>query len=299
MSTAEIEQDRTMSSENANENPPAPPGSYKTALDLLRPELMAMPSDRIMRGVSLDASVAAQIAEAGAAKLLPHRDALIAEYGERASVLVDGLTTTAHATKQTDIELARTKTSDDLTPMQAEAAKHYELLMTDARGLVNRGFLDPKSLDPAQTVLGYQALLQSVLVLVSLFRELWPVLQHHTHLKLTHLDAAELAAQQMTTTIALRDYGVHRIAATDLRNRALTKLIRDYDAIRRMVTYVRWEEKDVDDLVPSFWAAARGRKRRAKPQRVASSTHGGPAPTHTTEDVQPSRQPLASRDRAE
>jgi hypothetical protein len=257
-----------MTSENSNE--PPPPLSYKASLELVRPELAAIPSERVLRGVTLDASVAAKVAEAGAAKLMPHREALIAEFGERVRVLLDGLVVIAHATKQTDIELARTKTSDDLSPMQAEVTKHYELLMAAARALATHGFIHRPALEPAESILGYDALINSLLILVSLFRELWPNLEHRTLIKLTDLDAAELAAHRMTSAIAYRDFGVHRVAAADLRDRAMTKLLKDYDAIRRVVSYLRWEEKDADVLVPSFWAAARGRKRRTKAEHVAS-----------------------------
>jgi hypothetical protein len=277
-----------MSSENLTENPPPPPGrSYRDALERVRPVLMAIPRDHLIREPKLDPSRTARMAEATATKLLPLRAALVAECGERAGVVLDGLVTIADAVKQADIEVERTKTSDDLSHLHAAVMKHHQALLTDAHALVSRNVIPLSEVERAETTKGYKPLLKSLLILVSLFRELAddPVAQ--VLVKPTDLDAAELAVQRMNTAIAYRDQGVSQLAALDLRTRAMTKLIRDYDAIRRFVTYVRWEEGDADDLAPSFWAASRGTARRSRKRRGPLEPTPAPASVRSDRDARP------------
>jgi len=60
----------------------------------------------------------------------------------------------------------------------------------------------------------------------------------------------------------LRFVGVGRITqspAVELRVRALSKLLTEYDELCRMVTYLRWHERDFDQLAPSPFSGRRGR----------------------------------------
>ena len=53
-------------------------------------------------------------------------------------------------------------------------------------------------------------------------------------------------------------------AAADMRNRAFTLFTRGYDQVRRAVVFLRWNEGDADQLVPSLYAKHhRARKKRA------------------------------------
>ncbi|WP_200850180.1 hypothetical protein, partial [Klebsiella pneumoniae] len=45
----------------------------------------------------------------------------------------------------------------------------------------------------------------------------------------------------------------------ELRRRAYSVFVQTYDEVRRAMTYVRWEEDDVDEIVPSLYA---GRSRK-------------------------------------
>jgi hypothetical protein len=56
------------------------------------------------------------------------------------------------------------------------------------------------------------------------------------------------------------------------RARALSRLVRVYEEVRRMVTFLRWHQDDVDAITPSLWA---GRHRRGR----ARDLEPGPSPT--------------------
>ena len=58
--------------------------------------------------------------------------------------------------------------------------------------------------------------------------------------------------------------------------RALSKLIRDYDQIRRMMAYLRWEDGDIDETVPSLYA--RRGSSRPKTDGADDETDGNDEP---------------------
>ncbi len=237
------------------------PLAYRAALDGLRASLMAMPEEQVRRTVTLDATAAAMIAEASANKAEPFRAALTAQFGTAATAVLDALPVIARATRQTEIELAGAAVSNDLSAMHEEVRAAYQLLVTDAGSLANRKLLDPKRLEAARDIQGYQALVDSTLVLVLVLRERWAELAAHTPLKLADLDRAETVAQRMSAAMGDRDNGVSRAPAMELRARALSKLLQTYEEVRRMMTFLRWHQDDADAITPSLWAA-RGRRSR-------------------------------------
>ena len=236
--------------------------AYRAALDAQRAELMAMPEQEVERKLTLDASAAAIIAESAAKKVQPYRAELVAQFGKDAGTLVDTLPNLARATRQADIEVAGTASRSDLSEENEVLRGEYQLLMTDSESLANRKLLDAKRLEPARDVQGYQALIRSVLLLVFVLREHWAQIKSHTPITEADLDRAEATAQRMSTALGDRDIGVGRAPAVELRSRAISKLTRTYEELRRMMTYVRWYQDDVDEITPSLWAM-RSRKSRS------------------------------------
>lgn len=237
--------------------------SYKAALDARRPVLRAIAEDQILRDLRLDATHAAAVAEGTAKKLLPYRDAIAARFGEDAAVLVDELLTTARATKQADIELTLAEPSADMSELAKDVSHVYSMLMADATSLSKRRLLDGTRLEKARSIKGYRALLTSTLLLIALLREEWPKIEGRAILSLEELDYAEAVALRLSTALTDRDQNVDGVPARELRARALSKLVRDYRQLHRMMQYLRYDHGDVDEIIPSFWAT-RGRTRRTE-----------------------------------
>jgi hypothetical protein len=244
------------------------PLAYRAALDAVRAALVAMPESEVERFTTLDASAAAVIAEASANKVAPYRAALVAQFGGVARAALDELPVLARATRQADIELAASQPLTDLSALHEEVRAAYQLLITDADSLANRKLLDGQRLEAARDIQGYQALLQSTLVLVNVLRDRWSGFAGQTPLTVADLDRAEAAAQRMSAALGDRDNGVSRAPALELRARALSKLVRVYEEVRRMITYLRWHQDDVDAITPSLWASRgrRGRSRDVEPE---------------------------------
>lgn len=261
-------------------NPSAP--VYQAALDQQRSSLWAMPKEQLERKPALDPSASAVLAEATANKLQAYRGEVVAQFGEAAGIKLDELTPVARATLQADVEYAGTAATTDIAALAEPVRSDYQLLITDSDSLANRKLLDPKRLEPARDIQGYAALIRSVLVLVFVLREQWPQLKDHTPLTEADLDRAAANAQRMQAALGNRDNNVNRAPAAELRLRALSKLIHLYEEVRRMMTFLRWYDGDVDTIVPSLWAGRGGRKARSAddgtdPTADPTSDNGEPA----------------------
>lgn len=223
-----------------------------------------MNEEEVRRSHTLEANAAAVQAEASAKKLEPYRAALVAQFGESATRTLDELLVYARATQHADIELAATEIPTDLSKHHDDVRRAYQLLITDADALANRGHLDATLLESARDIQGYQTLLKSTLVLAQTLRAHWSSVTGRSPLTLADLDHAELVARRMAEALGDREHGVTRAPAAELRARALSKLVAVYEETRRMMTYLRWYQDDQDTIVPSLWAnrGRRGRGRR-------------------------------------
>lgn len=245
-----------------------------------------MNEDEVQRTHTLEANAAAVQAEASAKKLEPYRAALVAQFGESATRTLDELLVYARATQQADIELAATEIPTDLSKHHDDVRRAYQLLITDADALANRGHLDATLLESARDIQGYQALIKSTLVLVQTLRANWSSVTGRSPLTLADLDHAEVVARRMSEALGDREHGVSRAPAAELRARALSKLVALYEETRRMMTYLRWYQDDADTIVPSLWAnrGRRGRGRREDDQADDTDTPftpvSGPVPNN-------------------
>jgi len=233
---------------------------FQVALESQRAALLAMPEDKIERRARLDPSAAFLIAWASAERLAVHRGRPAGRFGGGAGGAMGGPPSIALATRQADVEHLKHERSDDLGALHDSVLAAHRLLLTDAEALVNRGVIPERALENARGIQGYQAALDSLQVVISVFREHWTAVSTRTPTTVLDLDRAEDVAMRMSRAMSMRGPSAASIAASDLRARALSKLIATYDELRRMVGYLRFYEGDADAIVPSFYAGRGGRK---------------------------------------
>lgn len=265
--------------------------ALKTALDERRPSLLAMNEQDVDRQPKVDASVAAEIVIGSAPRIAHHRPAIVAQFGDEAGTLVDELPVVALATKQADVELTAAAVNADLGPLEADMRAEHQLLLTDAQALANRKLIEPQRLDAARGTMSYRQLIHSTLVLVALFREHWAAIESHTPMTTADLDRCEQKATRMLTTLGEREQGASRVPAVELHFRALTDLVRRYDEVRRMVSYLRWREGDADEIAPSLYARRAGRK--AQDESTPSTDVSPAAPAAPAPAVLPNGAPAS------
>ena len=264
----------------------ADPVALKAALDATREDLAGMAPSEIVATPGLDASAATAIAIGSLPRIAEQRAAVAEALGEQHAAALDALPTVAYAAHQANIELAAADAANDLGEMADALAEDHRLLLTDAEALAKGKLLDRSRIDLGRPVVGYRALVQSTLVLVSLLREHWASVSSRTPLTLGDLDGIERRAQLMLRALDEREQGSTRLRAADTRSRAMSKLVHVYGEVRRDITFVRWSQDDVDEIAPSLWSGRRGRTRT----ETAAPSPGAPArPTPSPPRARPRR----------
>lgn len=163
--------------------------------------------------------------------------------------------------------LAASAPTEDLPALARRAIQLRELLTSDASALVRRGLLEGKRLSDLKRRPGYLAIAYDLGVLVRVLRARWSDIASKSAIQPSDLDEADRLYERLSHAHGARSRASENItSAADDRVRAFTLLVRAYDQARRAAVFVRWEEEDADDLVPSLWAGRGGRRAtKAKP----------------------------------
>ena len=170
--------------------------------------------------------------------------------------------------------LAASEPAEALPALVARAAELRDQLVTDATALARRGLLDSRALNELKGGNGFLNVGSDLGVLVRMLRERWSDIKGKSAIQTEELDEAEQLFERITLAYAERSQQpVRAAAAADDRTRAYSLLVDAYDQARRAISYVRWEENDVDKFAPSLWSG-RGGRGSAK---AAPADHGGGA----------------------
>lgn len=269
---------------------------FTEALDILRPELVALPAADLER-VTVNIEDAVLTALGAAPKLQALRPALVARFGEVTTAVIDRVEVVARAAaKAQTLHVAYLK-GKTLEPLSEAVVHERTALLLDAQSLVQRKILDPARIAGLRGVAAYQDQCFDVLQLVSMYREEWPSLTGRTPLTVADLDRAEGAAHRLATELGVRDQAAAGSSpADDLRRRAFTLFVRTYDQARRLVTFLRWHEDDADSIVPSLWAGRASRRAQESVPRspVPATPPAGAAATPAPSSGLPGASPFVA-----
>ncbi len=163
-----------------------------------------------------------------------------------------------------------------LEELYATACEWRRTLLSDARALEHRGLLTPGCLERLRRRRGYRNVAFDLAALCTLLRNNWPAIENRSASSIAELEHAEVIAERLLTAVGRHERGpTVRRAASEMRRRAFSLVIRTYDQLRRGILYVRWHEGDADAIMPSLYAQRR--RKRATGSRRRS---GPPAPVH-------------------
>lgn len=254
-----------------NESPPSTDPSESSplqrALERLRPRLLAIPAEKIAIVPRVDPDRAIAIVNGSLARIARQRDGIAAELGEAAAAILDELPVAVHAAQWATVEAAWDGSIHDARALHEELFADHRLLSLDAEALAARGLLPRARVDAGRPAKGYRTVANSVLVLVSLFREHWPQLESKTAVTQDHLARLETRAVRALDILDRARRGRLPRPAHELRLRALVHLLDVYGEVRRRIQYVRYPHRDADEIAPSAYSGrhARANGRRASP----------------------------------
>lgn len=158
-------------------------------------------------------------------------------------------------------------------------------LWSDAIALSKRGFVDPERLAQVPGTNGSKNTAASAFILVELFRKSWSQIAGRTVVPAAELDEAESLANRLEIALGVKEQGPVGVPEASLtRHKAYALFVRAYDQVRRAVTYLRWDDGDIDKIVPSLYAGRFKKSGSELEQDQAAPANGqapAPAPTNT------------------
>ena len=245
------------------------------ALDALRAELLAIPK-RDLLPVNLDVARAALVVLGATPDIRACRADLVDLFREERTSVVDRIELVARAALHAHSTLRNLESGADVPALSAEVLSFREVLVAVVRTLIARRLLAGTVLRELQGSVGFSNQSLDVLQLTSMLADRWADLGPHTGLDLAYLRRAESAANALATAVGIRNQA-SRSSTADLRQRAFTLLVREYDEARRLISCLRWHEGDADRIAPSFMGRPGGRRKKKRA--------GGPGLEPTTTQV--------------
>jgi hypothetical protein len=172
---------------------------------------------------------------------------------------------------------------DNLPALAEEGAALLVTLKADCDSLIVRKLMNPDALKDYSGQKGYKTLAINLQIVGSALTEAWPRIQGKCGTEQTELDRADKLATRIQRLVGLREQSPAEIAeSADNRARAFTVFYRGYNQVRRAISFLRWDEDDVEKIAPSLYA---GRKHKASSENVVPVVAPAPAPAPAAANV--------------
>jgi hypothetical protein len=231
--------------------------AYQTLLD----EMLELAEDELVAvNVDIPAVVTTVLAALPAIRALrPQVIAMTQRYDlERFDKLEAYTLAVAYANS---IFLAASQPPDSIDLLADEAASLRDLLVAEANTLAQRRIIDGHRLKELRGADGRHNLAVDLFMLAAMLRKAWPAIAGKTSLHIAEIDLAEALADKLLTAVGLCEHGPVIVAtAAENRRRAYTLFARAYDNARRVVHFLRWTDRDADDIAPPLQGKITRRK---------------------------------------
>jgi hypothetical protein len=262
--------DKTIMENTNSERTTVPPNtsgldaSFYGALHQVGDELLAIPVAKLLP-VNIEIHAAVVTALGVQPELEGYREEVREWFGDEWAARIDALPTYAKAAAQAHGEfLASQNSSTEVNAVSKELIEMRELLLTDLTSLVNRKRVDAAVLSGLRGSVGFRNQVLDVVQLTAVFRRHWATVGGVTPVAMGDLERAEALAAKLTRLLGVREQGsLEATGIGEMRQRAFTKFVGTYDQLRRAMTFLRWDEDDVDSIIPSLWAGRGGRGKRS------------------------------------
>ncbi len=273
-----------MTTQSPITNSPAPADDfqYRQALEAVRPEMAAIPEDKLV-SINLDIPEIVKTVRGAMADIAPYKERVISIFPAFDPKHFDNLEKYAMALGYANTRhRAVSSPAEPIEKLQEEAIRARELLLSDLNALAYRGLIDGARLAQVKRVNGYNNLAQEVMLMTELARKNWSAIANRTSLTLEEIAQAEKLADRLVKAAGEKEQLKPTTTVEhDDRRRAYALLVNAYDEVRRAISFVRWKEDDVDEIAPSLYQKGR---RKAEPAAVAPVA---PSPASAAATAQP------------
>jgi hypothetical protein len=230
----------------------------KAAFDEVLPEIEGMPADTVLQ-VNLDIPRAVSVV-LGAE---PHIRAFEAQIHEQLPkhdlAAIQRLRIYALAALYAHLQAQPAPRRADLSELALRANALKQSLLIAAAALAHAGLIDGDKLAEIREGSGQIDLAADLVALSALFDASWDNIATKTAIARDAVDAASALGTELMVAVGARDNAASRTTPESLeqRKRAFTLLVRSYDSARQALTYLRWDQDDVDFTIPSLYAKTR------------------------------------------
>jgi hypothetical protein len=239
-------------------------GEAAEAYEQARPDLDAVPAESVARVIANIPSVVSTVfgalpaieALGGDIKRLPFVDhALLAKLRLYALALYYVHILISHAADSTQVNA-----------LMAEATRLRARLLSSVETLSVCGYVDPAQVAAIRKGSGHLDTANDLVGLEQIFRAGGDAFYGMAPVTRAEVARAGELGLQIVAALGRRKVGSEAESATtrrvDDRARAFWLVVRSYNEARRAVTFLRWNEGDADQLVPSLFAGKPRRRNR-------------------------------------
>lgn len=240
---------------------PSAPDTAAAAYNEVQPEIDAMSGDDLAT-INLDIPQAVSSVLGILPKIAPLREAIVVNLPTHPIKTFDKLGTYALAAWYSHLlALPPASSSSPIKTLLDEAGPLRENLLSDAEALAKRKVIDASVTEEIRSGQGNIDMANDLVALAALFSNNWSEVKGKTAATEAEVERAGQLGPLLLAALGVREQGaaVAPVEAAAKRARAFTLFVRAYDETRRAVTYLRWHEKDADELAPSLY---KGRGRR-------------------------------------
>ena len=234
-------------------------------------------------------------------QIMKHREAILALPGFNAEHL-EQLETYALAAQYTQTTLLAADTPPErFAELVADATALRQRLLNDATALAQRGLIGDGPLQALKGPIGFRNIASDLGTLSILLRAASVRIAGKTCVTDAELDQAEVYSDEVIADVGERAIAPAVIAEVALeRQKAFTLFLTTYDQVRRAVSYIRWNEDDVDTIAPSLFSGRKAKKTSsdvaapqtgATPATTTNATPVAAAPTAGTPAITPVAKP--------
>lgn len=249
---------------------------FEAAYERLLPEIDAFPDSELIT-INIDVPSVVTSALGAWPEIAALRGELVAKLQDFNVEQFDKLESYALATGHAHTLYMAASSPAGLQELGEQVAKARDLLHSDAVALAKRGMIDGTRLKDLKGPPGYKNMAFDTLMLVAMFREKWSELEGKVPLQANELKEAHILAHRLVAAVGVREQAPVQAAATaERRQRAFSLFLKAYDQARRAISYLRWEQGDMESIAPSLYAGRGNTKRRGTDDTDAPATPPAP-----------------------
>jgi len=261
--------------------PVTPPTQQEAseAFHRIEHELASIPAHEVVR-ITTDVGKGVAIGLGAAPRILEYRAVIVRELPGFPIATLDKLPDYALGAFYAHAAAAPAPVDASLSSLMDEASTLRERMLVSANAMVHFGVLDAARVAGIRSGSGQIDTAKDLVACAAMFKESWPSLEGKQPVTREEVERAGKLGTELMLVLGPKAVRAQvgepaAVAAdADRRARAFTLFVNAYEACRRAIAYLRWNEGDADLIAPSLFV----RRRRPAPAQGGEADPGAAPP---------------------